>query len=202
MTKTTMTNAEREREIEKTRIELHRRAEENYTILCQSLKDWNYDESEIGNGMSLLGALCAEAGIEVDDVLCDLTSIEMEELVMRANRIGGYADEATRDEAVRRLFNRGLDVIYEPSNFNRITDLQTGEVVSAPFSDCLSIMWWWATYELHFRQIRPETLPETMNIKQVRTDEGGLAFNIDGLEYVIQFDPALPVLGPDSWNIG
>lgn len=175
--------------LRKMQKEIRDRADANYTSLCQTLKDWNYDEEEIGEGIKLLGAYCSEAGgIEIDEVMADITSIEMEELVMRANHIGGYADEGTRNEAVRRLFNRGFNVVYDPLKYNRATNLQTGETVSAPFAECLEAVWAWAMYEL--RDASPDFyFPENVCFKQTETPGGSLWFEVGGLEYAIQFSP-------------
>lgn len=187
MTKTTKSVAQLEKEIKQLKEERRNLAENNYARLCQTMKDWNYDDYEIREGIDLLIALCneVEVGVEFDCVMSDITSIEFEYLIMRANRIGGYSDEATEKEAIRRLFARGLNVVNEPIKYNRAIDLQTGEVMSATFAECLEAIWAWATYELKFNK----PLPEEMNIKQTRTDEGKLLFNIDGLEYAIEFDP-------------
>lgn len=177
-----------EKEIERMKKEIRDRADVNYTALCQTLKDWNYDDDEIRKGLDLLIALCNEAGVEVDEVMADITSVEMEELVMRANRIGGYADEQTRNVAVRRLFNRGLDVVYDPFKYNRVANLQTGETVSAPFAECLETVWAWVMVEL--REMSPEfCFPQEVHFKQSVTGAGSLAFEVDGLEYAIQFNP-------------
>lgn len=185
MTKTTKSVAQLEKEIKQLKEERRNLAEHNYTMLCQTMKDWNYDDYEIREGIDLLIALCNEVGVEFDCVMSDITSIEFEYLIMRANRIGGYSDATTEKEAIRRLFARGLNVVNEPIKYNRAIDLQTGEVVSATFAECLEAIWAWATYELKFNK----PLPEEMNIKQTRTDEGKLLFNVDGLEYAIEFDP-------------
>lgn len=87
----------------------------NFTELTETLSGWNYTAKEITEGLTYLKNACDETGdVDLfDEIMSEVTDIEIEECIIRANYLFGYYDEQTHHEALVRLASRGINFFVD-----------------------------------------------------------------------------------------